>query len=229
MKKLYKVEHYGRDKQGWLKQRGYGGSSVSALFGKNKYKNVLDIYCSAVAPKDEIEDKQTANTIYGQKAEKPVAELWSLNHPKYKLIYPKTITMYRRIDKPYMTYTADALLEEIATGRKGIYEGKTRVVQSKAEPDEWRAGILPEQYVLQVLQGFAVKNDTDFIVLCVELKFIDYDTGEYASSEIRSYVLERKDCLEAIQKVEDKQTEFEENHIIPRIPPNLEIEIKLGE
>ena len=61
MKKLYKVEHYGKDRQEWLKNRGFGGSSVSAIFGKNPYMNALDIYCSAFNKNDEKNEKQNAN------------------------------------------------------------------------------------------------------------------------------------------------------------------------
>lgn len=231
MEKLYKEERYGKDKQEWLKHRGFGGSSISALFGKNKYKNSLDIYCASVNPTEEKEDKQNENTIYGTKAERPIAELFALHHPEYQLDYQDEIRMFRRIDKPFMTYTPDALLTELATGRNGLYEGKTRVVQSKAEADEWRSGVLPEQYVLQVLQGLAVLNDFDFVDLCVELIFINYDTGKWASSELRSFHLERENekVKLAIQTIEKVQTDFEENHIQKQIPPDLEIEIEYEE
>ena len=55
MKKLYRVEHY-KSKEEWLlaRTKGFGGSSVSALFGKNKHKTALDIYCSAVNPTEEL-------------------------------------------------------------------------------------------------------------------------------------------------------------------------------
>lgn len=227
--KKYQVEHYAKDKQDWLKHRGYGGSSVSALFGKNKYKNVLDIYCASVNPTEEKQNKDNASTIYGTKAEKPIADIFALHHPEYELIYPDDITMYRRIDKPYMTYTADGLLKEKATKRLGIYEGKTRVVRSKEEADEWRAGILPDQYVIQCLQGLAVINDAKFVDLCVELIFVNYDTGKYQSSEIRSYHLERKNVKNEVKKVEKRQTEFELNNIQKRVPPNLTIEVEVGD
>lgn len=230
MGKLYRVEHY-KSKDEWLKARtkGFGGSSVSALFGKNKHKTALDIYCSAVNPTEELDKKQTASTIYGHKAEKPICDLFALHHDEYKVRYPKTITMYVRKDKPFMMYTADGILVEKATSRKGIYEGKTRVVQNKAEADQWRSGILPEQYVIQCLQGLAVINDAQFVDLCVELIFVNYDTGKYASSEIRSFHLEREKCLEAIAKVEQVQTEFENYNIKQRIPPDVVIEVELGD
>ena len=229
MKKLYKLEHYGKDKQGWLAHRGIGGSSVSALYGKNKYKNALDIYCASVNPTEEKKDKDTPNTLHGKRVEKPVAEIFASHHPEYILKYPRDITMARRIDKPFMTYTPDALLIEVETGRKGIYEGKTRVVQNKKEADDWRAGILPQQYVLQVLQGLAVMNDYEFIELNVELVFINYDTGKYSHSELFSKKLERSKCEAQIQDVEKVQTDFEENHIQKQIPPDLEIEIEYEE
>ena len=231
MKKLYKVEKYST-KEAWLSSRAksFGGSSVSALFGKNKYKDALDIWCSATNSKDEAkEDKQTASTEYGHNAEKPVCDIFALHHKEYEVKYPKTITLYRRKDYPYMSYTADAIIKEIATGRKGIYEGKTRIVQNKAEADEWRAGILPEQYVLQVLQGLVVINDAQFVELCVELIFIDYDTGHWKSSEIRSFHLERSQCESAIEKVMKREIEFYTENIEKMIPPDLIVEVELGE
>lgn len=229
MKKLYKIERY-KTKDEWLCARGIGGSSIASLFGKSKYKNALDIWCSAINPSEEPKkDKQTESTIYGHNAERPVCDIFALHHKDYKVKYPRQITLYRRLDKPFMTYTADALIEEIKTGRKGIYEGKTRIVQSKAEATEWRSGILPEMYVLQVLQGFAVKTDVEFVDLCVELIFIDYDTGLWKSSEIRSFHIERSECLNAIAVVEQVQTDFYENNIVKQIPPDLVIEVELGE
>ena len=228
MKKLYKVEHYGKNREDWLAHRGIGGSSVSAIFGKNPYMNALDIYCSAVNPSDEKKDKDTASTIYGKKAEELIARFFD-NHlgDIYELRYPKSITQYRRKDKPFMTYTADAILIEKGTGRKGILEIKTHIVQSRADAENWRDGQIPENYTLQVFQGLAVLNDTDFVELCVELVFIDYDTGKWKASEIRHLHRERVDEAENISKVEEIETEFYKNHIEKQIPPNLKIKIEL--
>lgn len=228
MKIKYIIEHY-ENKGTWKSARGFGGSSVSALFDNNPYMNKLDIYCSAINPTEEKKDKDTASTIYGRKAEKIICDLFAIHHQDLIVEYPSDITMYRRIDKPYMTYTADALLKEIKTRKKGILEIKTHLVRSKADADEWRSGKLPKNYVNQVLQGMAVKNDVSFVVLVVELIFIDYDTGKWQSSEIRSFRLERKNCKNEIKAIEQAQTDFQENHIEKRLPPDLEIEIDLGE
>lgn len=229
MKKLYKVEHYGKDRQGWLANRGFGGSSVSAIFGKNPYMNALDIYCSAVNKSDEKNEKHNASTLYGTQAEELIVRFFAIHLKKYEVKYPKSITMYRRKDKHYLTYTADAILKEVETGRKGILEIKTHLVQSKADADEWRAGNIPQNYTLQVLQGMVVLNDVDFVELCVELIFIDYDTGEWKSSEIRHFHLEREQCVDMIKNVEEQETNFYEEHIVKQIPPNLEIKIEIGD
>lgn len=227
MKKLYKVERYGKDKQLWISRRGIGGSSVSALFGKNPYMNALDIYCSAVNPSEEKKEKDTPSTLYGKQAEELVVRFFQNHMSKYEVRYPKVITQYRRIDKPYMTYTADAILIEKDTGRKGIYEGKTHLVQSKADADSWRNGNIPENYTLQVFEGLAVINDAEFVELCVELVFIDYDTGEWKASEIRHLHLERANEQDNVNKVEKVVTDFYENHIVKMIPPNLEIKVEI--
>jgi len=229
MKKLYKVEYYGKDRQEWLKHRGFGGSSVSAIFGKNPYMNKLDIYCSSVNKSEEKKEKHTASTQYGVEAEELVAKFFAIHLKKYEVSYPQEITMYRRVDKPFMTYTADGILKEVETGRKGILEIKTHLVQSKADADEWRAGNIPLNYTLQVLQGLAVINDAKFVEVCVELVFINYDTGEWQSSEIRHVKLERTKCRKQIKDVENEETKFYENHIKNMIPPNLEIKVEIGE
>ena len=230
MKKLYKIENYGKDRQEWLKNRGFGGSSISALFGKNKYMNALDIFCSAINPiVDEKSDKDTTSTIYGKKAESLIAQLFALNFgSKYKVSYPKTIKMARRIDKPYMTYTADGLLREIVVGkRKGGLEIKTHLVLNKKDAEEWKSGNLPQNYVLQLLQGFAVMNDLQFFELYAILNYPNYSEKVNYKSELLHFHIEREDVLEEIKIVEDRQTDFQEINIKTRTPPN--VEIKVGE
>lgn len=227
-KKLYTDEHYGNDRKGWLKNRGFGGSSISALFGNSPYMNALDIYCSAVNPQEEINDSETESTIYGKKVEPILAQLFQLNFgTKYKLTYPQEIIMYRRIDKPFMTYTADGLLKEIGDKkRKGFVEFKSRLVQNKEDADNWHSGKIPPNYINQVLQGFAVLNDTHFCELFAILNYLDYDTGLIYKSELLHFHLERKDVRKAVKKVEQVQTDFHREHIEKQIPPNLEIEIE---
>ena len=226
MKKLYKIEHYGKDRQGWLSNRGFGGSSISALFGKSKYQNALDIFCSAIAPKEEINDKDTVCTLYGKNVESLMAQLFTLNFgSKYKVSYSKSIRMARRIDKPYMTYTPDGLLKEIGSGRKGGLEIKSHLVLNKKDAEEWKCGNIPQNYVLQVLQGFAVMNDLEFFEIYAVLNYPNYQEKTNYKSELLHFHIERDDVLDAIEIVENKQTDFQINHIEKMIPPNAEIKV----
>lgn len=223
MRTNFKIEHYGRDKKKWLKNRGYGGSSISALFGCNPYMTMLDIYCSAVNKNNQKKDKQTKSTQYGKNVEQLMANLFALNYPQYKVEYPKDIVMYRRIDKPFMTYTPDGLLVEKETNRKGILEIKSHTIANKEDANEWANGKLPQNYYLQVLQGLAVITNREFVELYAILNFLDYDNGTIHHSEIRHYHLERNDRLGDIALVEKVQTDFEINHIQKRVPPDIEI------
>jgi len=228
MKKLYKIENYGSNRELWKSKRGFGGSSISALFGKSKYMNALDIFCSAIAPKtDEKNDKDTVSTLYGKNAESLIAKIFALNFGgKYKVSYPKTIKMARRIDKPYMTYTPDGLLKEVVeNGRKGGLEIKTHLVANKQDAEEWKSGNLPENYVLQVLQGLAVMNDLQFFELYALLNYPNYSDKTNYKSELLHFHIEREDVEEEIEIVEDRQTDFQENNIEKRIPPNVEIKV----
>lgn len=226
MDKNYTIEIYEKDdRQTWLSKRGFGGSSVSALLGKNKYQTALDIYCSAVNPSDHKNQNDTPNTIYGRKAEPILAKLFELNYPKYKLYYPEKIEMARRIDKPYITYTYDGLLEEVETARKGFIEFKTHEIQNKEDEAEWLSGNLPDQYYIQVLQGFVAMNDKDFCELFAILNKVNYDNGDITYSRLLHFHLDRSDVGVDITTIEDAQTDFEENNIKTFTPPNIHIEL----
>ena len=225
--KEYTIEVYDKDdRQTWLAKRGFGGSSVSALLGKNKYMTAVDIYCSAVNPTEHKNENATVSTSYGRNAEPILAKLFELDYPKYKLYYPEKIEMARRVDKPYITYTYDGLLEEIATGRKGFVEFKTHEIQNHEDEEEWLSGNLPEQYYIQVLQGFCAMYDKDFCELYAKLYRKDYETDDITWSRLLHFRLDRTaENVEAdIQLIEDVQTDFQVNNIEKRIPPNIHIE-----
>ena len=226
MKKNYTIEKYSKDdRQTWLANRGFGGSSVSALLGKNKYQTALDIYCSAVNPSEHKNETVTANTIYGRNAEPILAKLFALNYPQFKITYPRKIEMARRKDKPYITYTYDGLLEEVATNRPGFVEFKTHEIQDSADEMAWIRGELPEQYYIQVLQGFVTMNDKEFCELFAILNKINYDTGAIMYSRLCHFHLERKDVEADINLVEETETNFQINHIDKLIPPNIHIDL----
>lgn len=226
MKLNYTIEKYNRDdRQGWLITRGFGGSSVSAILGKNKYMSALDLYCSAINPSVHKEESNTPSTIYGQQIEPVLAQLFKVNYPQYKITYPKKIEMARRIDKPFITYTYDNLLTEVETNRKGFGEFKSHDIQSREDEENWASGQLPMQYYIQVLQGFVTMNDKEFCELYAILNHRDYTNNTIKYSELRHYHIERNDVINDITYIEKVETDFQHNHIDKRIPPNIHVEL----
>lgn len=223
----YNLEIYPKnDRQEWLNNRGFGGSSVSALLGMNKWQTTLDIYCSSVNPTIHKEDSTNPSTIYGTKAEPIMAQLFALNYIQYEVEYHiDEIVMARVKDKPYETYTFDGLIVERETKRKGFLEIKTHEIQDSEDEAMWASGQLPEQYYIQLLQGFVVMNDKEFCELYAILNHKDYETNTIKWSELRHYHLERKDVIDDIELVEKTEIDFQENHIDKRIPPNIHIEL----
>ena len=231
MKKLYTKIKYHSESE-WLanRQGGFGGSSVSALFGINPYLTALDIYCSATSPKSqeaiELEKEETANTIYGHKAEPIIRDLIKLNlSKKYKVISPRGFAMYRRKDKPFMLATIDGELIELETNRKGVLEIKTYEFRGNNDLDEQWGIQPPLRYSLQVLHYLAVLNDHDFAKLVAKIRWVDYDTGLVKKEEIRYYHFEREGNAETIAKIEQVETDFNNNHILPRIPPDVSCDV----
>lgn len=196
--------------------------------------NALDIYCASVSPENEKEtSEETASTRYGVENEPLLRELIKINFAnKFKVESPDGYVMYRRKDKPFMTATLDGLMTSVEhKTHKWILEIKTHDVQSNADLEEWN-GHLPQNYFIQCLHYLAVLNDTKGCYLVAKLRFIDYDTGlprtaDYGKcgEEIRYYKIERKDFIKDIAKLEQVETEFNENHIVKKIPPKVELKI----
>lgn len=232
MKKLFKKTKYKSESE-WLfsRQGGIGGSSASALFGLNPYLTPLDIYCSAVAPRDEEtlakrEETSTSSTIYGKNAEPIIRDLVKLNlADKYVVKSPRGFAMYSRKDKPFMLATIDGELVEKETNRKGVLEIKTYEFRGNADLDENWGEQPPLRYCIQVLHYLAVLNTYDFAKLVAKIRWIDYDTGLVKKEEIRYYHFERDKNQETIDKIEQVETDFYNSHILPRIPPDIDCSI----
>lgn len=217
-----------KGREEWLKARGFGGSSASAILGKNPYMTTLELYKAIVMPSKHPLVKGNESMAYGTKCEPLIRKLFAYDHQEqYRVHSPKNNEMYRRIDKPYMTATLDGLLYEKKTKRKGILEIKTHDVRNRKDEDVWKDHI-PENYYIQVLHYLLVMNDCDFVVLTAKLRFFDYFNAngkKLLKSEIRYYYIDRND--EHIQKdlafLEKKETEFWENNVQKKIMPSLKI------
>jgi hypothetical protein len=196
--------------------------------------NKMDIYCASILPKEERTDKtnSTPSTRYGKRCENIIARLVQLNYEdKYDVRPTTTYEMYHRIDKPYMTATLDGIAVEKLTKKKFIVEIKTHEVQDTADFEAWKSGNIPTNYLIQCCHYLAVLNDFDGAILVAKLRWIDYDTGlprtakKGMAEAIYYYRIDRVDYEKDIAYLETVETDFEENHIIPRIPPSIDLEI----
>lgn len=225
MQKKYTKETF-KTKKDWLKARGFGGSSASAILGVNPYMSKLELYRAIVMPNDHPLVKENESMNYGTKCEPLIRKIFAYDFKeKYRVHTPKDNEMYRRVDKTYMTATLDGILTEKPTMRKGVLEIKTHDIRNKKDEQNWSEHI-PDNYYVQVLHYLLVMNDFEFAVLTAKLRFYDYfnaDGKKLLKTEIRYYYIDRHDeqVKRDLELLEKKETEFWENNIQKKIMPTL--------
>ena len=223
MEPNYTIETF-KSRDEWLKARGLGGSSASAILGKNPHMSILELYKAIVMPNKKRLEKQNENMAYGVKCEPIIRRLFAIDFKdKYTVKAPRNFQMYRRKDKPYMTATLDSDLIEKGTKRLGIHEIKTHDIRSRKDEEEWKDH-LPDEYFIQVLHYFLVRNDAEFAKVTAKLNFYDYFDPEgkkLLRSEIRNYHIEREDIAKQLVYLEDKETDFWENYVMKKRMPTI--------
>ncbi len=224
MKKMYKREIY-PTKEEWLNNRGFGGSSASAILGKNPYMTIVDLYKRIVHGGPSKNDSNESMQ-YGTLCEPLMRKLFALDYKdKYKVKAPYKYEMYRRKDKPYLTATLDGRLTDLITGAKGIWECKTHDIRNKADDEMWQLG-LPDNYFIQCLHYLVVMNDCDFVILTAKLRYFDYyhESGKkLLYQKIIYHVIWRDDVKDQLDYLEKKETDFYENNVQKKIIPNYSI------
>ncbi len=224
MKKNYVKERYTEFAE-WYRNRGIGGSSVSALFDENKYLSAIDIYLASLFPNQEPVETENENTRYGKVAEPIIRDIVKLNFEgKYKVHTPKGYELYRDINYPFLTATLDGTMTDLETKEKWVLEIKTREMLNASDEEEWN-GHIPQRYFIQVLHYLGVLNDFVGAYLVAKLRWVDFDTGLVKREEIRYYKLLRKDFEQDIELVRQKAIDFELNNIEAKCPPDINIGI----
>jgi putative phage-type endonuclease len=224
--KKYKRERF-NTREEWLKSRGFGGSSASAILGKNPYMTALDLYRAIVQPKKSLHINENECLMYGNNCEPLIRKIFQLDfNEKYLVRAPRGNEMYRRLDKPYMTATLDGILTDKQTKEKGVLEIKTHDIRNRKDEENW-ASHIPDNYYIQVLHYLAVMNDFTFGVLVAKLRFFDYFDKEgkkLLRTETRYYYIDRNDAQvkKDIEYLEKKETDFWENNITKKVMPSLQ-------
>ena len=229
MKKLYRKEKF-KTREDWLRNRGLGGSSASAIFNVNQYQTKLDVYCALVSKPNEntdIENKETESTIRGNELE-PIIRAFVKQKfkKKYKVQSPNGFTQYRSTLNPHLTATLDGILTDLETGEKWILEIKTHAVIGKDDIAKWNEN-LPQNYYIQCLHYLNILNDFAGVILVANLIYTDFETGlprlEGTGDEIRYYVIRRSEKVDDLKSLNEVENDFIENNVGNKIPPNISI------
>lgn len=225
-KRLYKKEIY-KNKDDWLKNRGLGGSSASAIIGANPWMTKLDLFKAIVLKGGKKQISQSNEAMqYGTRCEPLMREMFILNYEgTYKVHQPYKFEMYRRVDKPYLTATPDALLTRISDGLKGVYECKTHDIRNRADDEMWKDSI-PQNYFIQCLHYFVVLPDREFLILHAKLRYFDYyheDGKKLLYEKIIYHTIWRSEVIKQIEYLEKEETKFHDYNIEKKIMPKMTI------
>ncbi|MCI1244504.1 MAG: YqaJ viral recombinase family protein [Bacilli bacterium] len=238
--RLYKRETFNSESQ-WLNARAFGGSSASAIVGKNPWMSKLDLYNAIVNGRKRDEETKNDSMLYGTECEKYIRSIVRENcKGRIRVLSPRQHEMFRRVDKPYMTATldgrlivttkmdGDTVLGSLEPGSKGVLEIKTHDVRNRLDESNWNDSHIPDNYFIQVCHYLAVMNDFDFAILVAKLRYFDYfEKGgkSIRKEEIRYYRMVRSDPVitKNIAYIERMETQFWEENIQKRMMPEITI------
>jgi predicted phage-related endonuclease len=220
-----------KNKEDWLafKDNTIGGSEASAVVGKSKWLTTDDLYNKFVLDKRKVITANSRMTD-GIKSEPLIVEQFAIDDKRYKVKMQKNpYILFHRIDKPYLSVSPDRLATFILTGHSVGIEVKDIEILNHHEKESWEMGLLPDQYFYQALQYFVVLEELEEVIVLAHLNFMKYDettnTMIHDKSITTPYRLFRKEMVKEIKWLEKKETEFWENHIVPKKRPPLKIKL----
>ena len=104
---------------------------------------------------------------------------------------------------PFIFATLDGRLKEKATGRLGVYEGKTTEILRSMQKEKWKDRI-PDNYYVQVIHQL-IATGWDFAVLNAQMKRVfDGDVR----TETRRYFIERAEVQNDIDYLLAEEVKF---------------------
>ena len=210
----------------WLKARlaGIGASEASAVVGCNPYMSNVDLWKIKTGRKKAADISNNANVAYGHAAEAPLRELFALEYPELEVIYLGEYDMVRNPDYPWLFATLDGRLIEKATGRRGIYEGKTAEILRSMQKEKWWSDgkpRVPDNYYVQLLHQF-LATGWDFAYLHAQLKRV-YDGVPVCTR--RPYPVERSEVQDDLDYLLAEEIKFwgyvERDEMPPLILPDV--------
>lgn len=190
-------------REDWLKcrQAGIGGSDVSAILGLNKYSSALKVYMDKVEP-IELSEEKNEFLHFGNVLEDIVAKEFG-ERTGFKV--QRSSFMWQHPVHKFMLANVDRLIYHPKHGW-GVLECKTA---SEYRKDDFDGDVIPEEYLLQLLHYLYV----------MDLKY-GYLAVLIGGNKFKYFRVDRDD--EVIKMIVDLESDFWNNHIIPRIPPEID-------
>lgn len=191
------------NREEWLqnRQKGIGGSEISAVVGCNPYMDNVTLWEIKTGRRkaDDISDKPYVQ--YGTQAEEHLRALFALDFPQYQVFYEEN-NSFTNDRYPFAQASLDGWLVD-DKGRTGILEIKTTEILRSMQKEKWKDRI-PDNYFCQVLFYMAVM-EADFAVLKAQLKT---DFGGDIQLVTKHYHIERSEVQEDINYLMQKGAEF---------------------
>ncbi len=189
----------------WLQARlkGIGASEASAIIGCNPYMSNVDLWRLKTGRKQAQDISSNAHVQYGHDAEGPLRELFALDYPRFEVSYGGAYDMVHHPKHPFIFATLDGRLKEKATGRLGVYEGKTTEILRSMQREKWKDRI-PDNYYVQVIHQL-IATGWEFAVLNAQMKRVfDGDVR----TETRRYFIERAEVQNDIDYLLAEEVRF---------------------
>jgi len=203
----------------WLEQRkqGIGGSDAAAIIGCSPYMSNQELYrikTGEMQPKD-LSDEPVIK--YGNKAEPLLRAMFALDYPNYDVHYEE-FKIYKNKEYPFIQGSLDGILTEKATGKKGVLEIKTALINSSLQGDNWKDK-LPKNYYIQVLHYLLVTG-FDFAIVYAKL---NYDSFYYKDvKKICTYWIEAESVKEDLEMLKQAEIDFWQNNVLQKkCPPTI--------
>lgn len=217
MKEKKYIEFNFKTREEWKFKRRIGGSDLACIMGQSKRETINDLFTRLVYPErykaPNLDDNPRVQE--GAKAEEFIRELWTLEHPNYKVINPpKENWLFIRKDNERMSVSPDGLLNDYT----GALEFKDCEIYSKKQLEKWESGEIPRQYYYQIMQYFIVINTLEEIYLTARLKIMNNKELDYVKE--LTYHFTRKNLKEEIKECEKIEKAFIEKYILTKTRPN---------
>lgn len=199
-----------KSREDWLKYRGLGGSSASAILNASKYMTANELYDTFVYP-EKHEEKETEATKRGNDLEPLIRKEFEVLNQEYIIKNPpKNNWCFVNTKYEGLTASLDGIIENKLTKEKGFIEIKTREVRSKKEIEEWKNQAIPQNYFIQIMHYFLI-TEYEYCVLASHLICRNYDENRIEEVQVVYQWFKRSDYLEDIENLKKVELKFLEN------------------